>query len=272
MLLLALAAWAAPSAGAAGSIYWSTTGGAIQVGNLDGSGSPTTLFSGENGPLGVAIDPAASKIYWGNFDAIRVGNLDGSGSAANVFGGQANPSGVAINPAANKIYWGDTINAVRVGNLDGSGAPTNLFTEPDLGGGIEGQPLGVAVDPAANRIYWTDFSPYLVRAGNLDGSGSATTLFPNAGSNPRGVAIDPAGGKIYWANSDGDIDVGNLDGSGSPATLFGGEGGRRKAWLSTTPPTRSTGAMEPTSGSETWTAQAPPRPCSRAWARNGPRC
>jgi DNA-binding beta-propeller fold protein YncE len=137
-----------------------------------------------------------------------------------VFGGQANPSGVAIDPAANKIYWGDTINAVRVGNLDGSGAPTNLFTEPDLGGGIEGQPLGVAIDPAANRIYWTDFAPYLIRVGNLDGSGSATTLF-GAGSNPRGVAIDTAAGKIYWANSDREIRVGNLDGSGSPATLFG---------------------------------------------------
>ena len=203
LLLLALAAWAAPSAGAAGSIYWSTTGGAIQVGNLDGSGSPTTLFSGENGPLGVAIDPAANKIYWGNFDAIRVGNLDGSGSAANVFGGQANPSGVAIDPAANKIYWGDTINAVRVGNLDGSGAPTNLFTEPDLGGGIEGQPLGVAIDPAANRIYWTDFAHGFIRAGNLDGSGSASTLFPD-GSNPRGIAIHPAGGKLYWANAEGE--------------------------------------------------------------------
>ena len=44
--LLVLAAWAAPSAGAADSLYWSA-GDSIRVGNLDGSGSPTTLFAGE---------------------------------------------------------------------------------------------------------------------------------------------------------------------------------------------------------------------------------
>ena len=64
--------------------------GTIRVGNLDGSGTASTLFGSEAGPAGVAIDPAANKIYWGNFGsgAIRVGNLDGTGTAATLFSGE----------------------------------------------------------------------------------------------------------------------------------------------------------------------------------------
>jgi DNA-binding beta-propeller fold protein YncE len=221
LLVLALAAWAAPSAGAAGTIYWSN-GGAIQSGDLDGSGSPTTLFGGESFTQGVAIDPAANKIYWADAldGAIRVGNLDGSGSAATLFGSQpGNPAGVAIDPAANKIYWADAVNEIRVGNLDGSGSPSALFTEPDSSGGISAVPLGVAIDPAAGRLYWANFGTALIRGGNVNDSGSAATLFPG-GDNPTGVAIDSAAGKVYWSNADGQIQVGNLDGSGSPSTLF----------------------------------------------------
>ena len=44
-------------------IYWSAEGaGAIQFGNLNGTGTATTMFGSEGGPCGVAIDAAASKI------------------------------------------------------------------------------------------------------------------------------------------------------------------------------------------------------------------
>jgi len=221
LAVLILLALAAPAAGAGGSIYWSN-GSAIQSGNLDGSGTPTTLFSGESFTQGVAIDAAANKIYWADAinGTIRVGNLDGSGSAATMFGNETgNPAGVAIDPGANKIYWADAVNAIRVGNLDGSGTPSTLFNEPDSSGGISAVPLGVAVDPAAGRLYWANFGTQVIRGGNVDDSNSAADLFPG-GDNPTGVAIDPAAGKIYWSNADGQIQVGNLDGSGSPSTLF----------------------------------------------------
>src|SRR5262245_43859470 len=48
-------------------IYWGAEGGGtIQVANLDATGSASTLFGGEGGPCGVAIDPAAGKVYWAN--------------------------------------------------------------------------------------------------------------------------------------------------------------------------------------------------------------
>jgi len=111
---------------AASAIYWTNQfSDEIRVGSLDGSGA-STLVSGEDNPIGVAIDPEAGKIYWAQFGApgsIRVANLDGTGIST-LFSGEV-PGGVAIDPEANKVYWasfGSTL--IRVGNLDGTGAST----------------------------------------------------------------------------------------------------------------------------------------------------
>jgi DNA-binding beta-propeller fold protein YncE len=219
---LVLSAALPASAGAADSIYWGTGSvpGAIRVGNLDGSGIPSSLLSGESAPQGVAIDPAAGRIYWADAGstsssgAVRVANLDGS-SPSTLFTDGHGPSGVAIDPAAGKIYWSDAFGAaIRVGSLNG-GSPSYLFTG-------EGSPRGVAIDPAAGKIYWADNRSGAIRVGNLNGSGTPSSLFTGE-SNPYGVAIDPASGKIYWADSvPGAIRVGNLDGTGSPSSLFTG--------------------------------------------------
>jgi hypothetical protein len=176
--MVTLAALLVPAgASRADSVYWgqSTLPGLIRVGNLDGSGSPQTLFAGESGPTGVAIDPAAGRIYWTNLlpGAIRVGSLDGSGSPQTLFGGESQPAGVAIDPAGGRIYWASFAfgGAIRVGNLDGSGTPQTLFGGEDLA-------TGVAIDPAAGRIYWANQTAVgAIRVGNLDGSGTAQTLF-----------------------------------------------------------------------------------------------
>jgi DNA-binding beta-propeller fold protein YncE len=209
------------SASAADGIYWASESGFVGAGNLDGSGTASTLFGSEGGPCGVAIDPAADKIFWANFSSgtIRVASLDGTGAASTLTNAssEGNPCGVAVDPAANKIYWANySSGTIRVGNLDGSGTASTLF-------GSEGGPSGVAIDPAANKMYWTNQTSGTVRVGNLDGSGTASTLFGSE-SNPIGLAIDPAANKIYWANlSSGAIRVGNLDGSGTASTQFGGE-------------------------------------------------
>jgi DNA-binding beta-propeller fold protein YncE len=217
--LLAIVVAVLPAtASAADSIYWGAEGaGAIQAGNLDGSGSASTVFGGEGGPCGLAIDPAAGKIYWANFNSnnVRVANLDGSGTAATLFSEGGRLCGVAIDPAAGKIYWADFDNdLIRVGNLDGTGAST-LYTETD-----GSAPSGVAIDPAAGKIYWTNQFSDEVRVGNLDGTGVASTLFGGE-DNPIGVAI--AAGKLYWTDlNSGKVRVGNLDGSGA-TDLFSGE-------------------------------------------------
>ncbi len=44
---------------------------------MNGSGSPSNVITGENGPEGVTIDAAANRMYWGNngSSAIRRGEL-----------------------------------------------------------------------------------------------------------------------------------------------------------------------------------------------------
>src|SRR5947209_440546 len=102
---------ASAAASAADRVYWSSfvSSGEIRVGNLNGAGTPADVFATtESAPFGVAIDPAAGKLYWANNNSgkIRVGNLNGSGTPADLFPTtESGPSGVAIDPAAGKIYW-----------------------------------------------------------------------------------------------------------------------------------------------------------------------
>ena len=220
-LAAALAALLCPAAAnAADSVFWSNSSGAIRYGSLVGTGSAQNLYTGETFTSGVAIDPAAGKIYWASASAIRVANLDGRGAPQDLYSGEAVPNGVAIDPAGGRIYWANySSNAIRVGNLDGSSPARDLYTG-------ESRPLGVAIDPATGKIYWGDSNEPntigAVRVGNMDGSGTAQDLFANEPS-PRGLALDVAAGRIYWANGSGAIRVANLDGTAFPVNLFSGE-------------------------------------------------
>ena len=215
-------AWLAPAALASDSIYWSSyqANGAIRLGGLDGTGAGN-LFAPESSPEGIAIDPAAGKIYWADTTsgAIRVANLDGSG-AKNLYTNETQASGVAIDPATGKIYWADAIHntgAIRVGNLDGSGTAQDLFSN-------ESYPVGVTIDPATGKIYWGSYDTFKVRVGNLNGTG-ARDLFSSTEYYPTGIVVDDAAGKIYWADEfQGLIRVGNLDGTGA-TNLFATDGG-----------------------------------------------
>ena len=220
-LSVCAAAWATSVASASDSIYWTsyTNPGAVRFGDLGGSGAQD-LYTGENSPEGVAIDPAAGKIYWADDGSgtIRVANLDGSG-AQDLYTGESSPSGVAIDPAAGKIYWANSVSrtgAIRVGSLDGSVPATDLFSG-------ESYPVGVAIDPEDGKIYWGSYDDFTIRVGNLDGTG-ATTLFTNE-NYPTGIAVDAAAGKLYWTNEfAGTIRVGNLKDPGVGAqSLYTGE-------------------------------------------------
>ena len=71
------------TANAADSLYWGNRERRHDPGRKPGRlGEPWVPDrSGEGGPCGVALDPAAGKVYWANFGGgeIQVANLDGSG-------------------------------------------------------------------------------------------------------------------------------------------------------------------------------------------------
>ena len=219
------AGWLPPPALGADSILWTnSSSGEVRIGNLDGTGSPQSLFTGQTTASGGAINPVTGKLYWGAGPGeIQVGNLDGTG-AKTLIPGQNTPIDVAIDPAGGKVYWTNyNISQIMGANLDGTGIKV-LFGELTT-------TAGLAIDPAAGKIYWDGFTnpgnAPAIRFGNIDGSGSAQTLYTGPGvTSPVGLAIDHAAGKIYWSNQaiSGQVEVANLAGTTPvPVPLYTGE-------------------------------------------------
>jgi DNA-binding beta-propeller fold protein YncE len=212
---------------AADSIYWTDEiSGEIRVANLDGTGTPKTLYGASVLPTGLALDPANGKLYWfsksGGAWGLREGSLDGSESPRTLFS-PVSPEGLATDPGTGKLYLADG-GKIEMANLDGTGAIQTLYdgsvTEP------VGYPWGLAVDDTTRNVFWTDQgSVGAVRVASLDGrSPSDQAIFPNQ-AYAYGIAIDPVTAKAYWSLSptspgvSGTIMVGN-DWGGTAQALF----------------------------------------------------
>jgi DNA-binding beta-propeller fold protein YncE len=198
------------TAHAADRLYWSNSDGVISYANLDGSGAGDLHITGVavNNPGGIALDPAADRIYWADSAGSKISyaNLDGSGGHDLPITGVPVmvPAGVALDPAAGKIYWANAFGAtISYANLDGSSAG-NI----NAGQATVDLPVGVAVDPQAGQIYWgnalggANGTGGITSFANLDGSGGRdlSPAFATFGQ-PTGVALDPATRRLYWANS-----------------------------------------------------------------------
>ena len=221
-----------------GKIYWANygvngglgTGTSIGVANLDGSDGHLVPITGVPvvAPHGVAVDPAAGKLYWTNEDTsmgagtswIGVSNLDGSGGAFFDPGAatMADPRGLALDKGAGKLYWANHGGQrVSVANLSGGGG-----SDIPTGSAHVQNPEGVALAPDKKRLYYGNYREPPDPIGetiswvDLGGSGGAD-LDTGAATRvePHGVAIDPAANRIYWANFDANvISFASLDGGG----------------------------------------------------------
>jgi DNA-binding beta-propeller fold protein YncE len=205
---------------AAPRVYWSYA--PVSYANLDGSGGGDLPVDGASAgdSDGVALDPAAGRIYWANTlqNKISYANLDGSGGG-DVYTGSATvnyPTGVALDHAAGRIYWANSgANQISYANLDGTGGGVL-----NTGSATIAAPWGVAIDPGRGRIYWVNAQgPQPISYANLDGSGGGD--LPSNGAlaeNAIGIALDLARGRVYWANQGagygGSISYADLDGSG----------------------------------------------------------
>jgi hypothetical protein len=167
---------ATPAALGADAVYWGNAFDAnkISFANLDTSAGGDLATTGATvaGPAGVAIDPAAGRIYWANFGGqISFANLDGTGGGDLATTGATvnGPFGVAVDRAAGRIYWANSAGANKISfaKLDGSGGGGDLATT----GATVNAPIGVAIDPAAGRIYWANFNGNKISFANLNGTG-----------------------------------------------------------------------------------------------------
>lgn len=138
---------------AGGKLYWcefdpqatGSTVGSVVMANLDGSGTPTAIYTDEWGCNGLAVDHAANRLYWVRYvtsstdrqSLIRVGSLDGAAAAATLYTEVAtsSSSGLAYDSGAGKLYWANFPEAgvvgtgsIRTAAADGSGTPSDLYT------------------------------------------------------------------------------------------------------------------------------------------------
>jgi hypothetical protein len=232
----------ASAAGAADSIYWANYDtDTISIANLDGSGSGRDLFTAVAprggtlaAPTGLALDPAAGTIYWGNWTGkLTRGSLDSCDAAATcatdiyplITGGPPVdfPGGPALDVANGLMYWMNATGALVRASLDGSGAVNSTVNTTGATPAGLGGTGGIAIDPRTNRIYWTsdDFVSGTISWANLDGSGGGDLNTTGASvGRPWGLAIDTASNRVYWSvfngadANKGSVSWASLDGTG----------------------------------------------------------
>ena len=201
-------------------IYWAGTSQTISSANLDGS-DPQTLVSGQNGPIGVAVD--ASHLYWTNQTDGSIWAADRDGTSPHVIS-NAGLAGWDIAVGGDHLYWTmlgrpPSGGAIWEANLDGSD-PHAIVTG-------QAAPVGIAVN--SGNIYWSTTGDNSAGAGaiwqaNLDG-GSPHAIVTGQ-FEPFGVAVNS--GHLFWtaahgsAAGAGEIWEASLDG-GSPHAIVTGQ-------------------------------------------------
>ncbi len=223
----------------------------IWAANMDGSGTPSVLFTGagpgSSGPVGIDWDTSAGELFWGtgNNEELWKGNADGSGAPSMVYGSTGSfgeTHGVAVD-GAGTVFFTRQWEGLWSGATDGSGAAMIYG----------GDPTSIEYDPAGDLLYVGSYFNSDIRVAAADGS-SSTTLY--TASEVRDLAIDPAGGTIYWVDLD-NIWAAPIDGSGTPAVLFGDMGGNLRT-IDFDPATGTLflGEFDTPSGDMIWTANA----------------
>jgi len=256
---------ASATASNAEKLYWSNTStDTIQRSNLDGSALETVVAGVTS--FGIALDPAAGKLYWTDLgdpntlgdESIRRSNLDGSGIEIllGAIDGVRDPVSIAVDPAAGWMYWTDAgagARGVYRADLDGSNR-VRLIDVEALGAaraaaGIPGlefsQVWGLALDVPGGSLYWCDYFAGDIHRADLDGTNIDPPLVSGL-VTPRALALDAAAGRVLWSQSPFESEIGSVGQDGSLPIVFLG----RPAWNVREPFGM---AVDPVAGQLYWT-------------------
>ena len=190
------------------TVYWtektSETHGTLNAANLDGTGV-RELRSLWGVPIGIAVDPDRSKLYWTDtVGRLQRANLDGTG-IRNVLRDLPEPMDIAV--AGDTVYWTQGApGSVRFVNLTGPKNVRTVSTGMDTVGGLA---IG------SNTVYWTEKTSEThgtLNAANLDGTG--VRELRSLWGVPIGIAVDPDRSKLYWTDAVGRLQRANLDSTG----------------------------------------------------------
>ena len=128
-------------------IYWSDAFSRINQSNLDGSAA-ATIFSGPDSIAGLAIDPFAGTLYFGNRSQQKIqrADLDGSNVADAISGLARPPLDIAFDVDGQVMYW-SFFDSIQSGDLASPGAVETLISGlqgSELLSGVNGLALGLA--------------------------------------------------------------------------------------------------------------------------------
>ena len=144
-------------------------------------------------PLGVAINPAGTRVYVANALSNNLSVIDTSTNT--VVGAPiavgSTPYGVAFNPAGTRLYvtnlTSGTVSVIDTANDTVVGAPIPVGFEP----------IGVAVTPDGARVYVANAGTVSV----IDAAAGAAIGSPIAvGTGAVGIAVTPDGSRVYVAS------------------------------------------------------------------------
>lgn len=194
------------------NVYWTNSGIGTVMDIPLAGGTPTLLASGQNAPGSIADDDA--NLYWLNAGGAQVVSFPKHGGTPNVLAqGTAGGQGnIAVSPT--NIYWTDTnAGAVRSFPIAVVPGPGTLIASGLIA------PDGLALD--ATSVFWIlETSGGAVERAPL-GGGPATTLATGQ-SGSFGLAVDDT--NVYWTNFVKDGSVMSVPKSGgSPTVLASGQ-------------------------------------------------
>lgn len=173
-------------------LYWVNPDSGLMKSRLDGSDATVILGLANEVSTDLAIDEAAGKLYWTeyNYGELKRANLDGTGLEVLLDTDLTHPKGVALDAKQSKIYWcNQDFDTIERANLDGSGRET-LVTDA-------GVPQDIEVDTDEGQLFWTAYEDRAIYRTDLDGSNRTTII--TGQTSITGLAIAPVSGRLYWS-------------------------------------------------------------------------
>jgi DNA-binding beta-propeller fold protein YncE len=196
-----------------GKLYWCDREGMrVMRAKLDGSNIETLIDTSQGDPrpgaypakwcVGIAIDPAAGKLYWSqkgddnagegrilraNIDIPKGQTPSNRTDIELLYDKLPEPIDLDLDPGSRLLYWTDRGdpprgNTVNRAPLD---APHGGRPQPEIVFSHLMEGIGLALDPKHGRMFITDFAGSVYSA-NLDGSEAKTLLI--AEGNLTGIA------------------------------------------------------------------------------------
>lgn len=190
-------------------VYWANySAGTIMVGNLDGTGTPSVVYSGLDKPGALALDPAGGRLFW------TTGGYLGEIMAEAIWGGTvggATPrklweepargvGGIAYDAVGDKLYW-SAKEPFESPVLKGQ----PVYSMPAAGGTRENvariveSSYGLAVDASTQNIYSGGGREVWASAFGARGESRALVTDDSA-VRAVGIALDPVLARVYWGS------------------------------------------------------------------------